>query len=113
MTFACRAIAQGVSVVRLKGTLDMLEAHAVRDDIKAQIEEGQTRIVLDLTELEFMDSSGLAVLVTVLRAAQAVQGDVVLVGPTPAVRSLIELTRLHRVFEIFEDESTALEAIAG
>ncbi len=74
------------------------------------IEQGSGKLVLNLTATSFMDSSGLAVLVSGLQAARKRDGDVLLVGMSNTVRALFELTRLHTVFQIFDDEPGALRA---
>ncbi len=74
------------------------------------IEQGSGKLVLNLTATSFMDSSGLAVLVSGLQAARKRDGDVFLVGMSNTVRALFELTRLHTVFQIFDDEAGALRA---
>lgn len=100
-----------VEVVALLDRLDAAAAQPLREALKGIIDRGRSRLVLDLSGVTFMDSSGLSVLVTTLKTARAAGGDVVLLGLTPTVRSLIQLTRLHRVFLIFDDESDAVAAL--
>lgn len=88
-------------IVTLAGRLTAAEAPNTRRELAAIIEQGDGRSVLDLSELIFLDSSGLSVLISALKAARSKGGDVVLASPTPNVQALIELTRLHQVFEIF------------
>ena len=76
--------------------------------VLAVVEQGHGKLILDLAEVGFMDSSGLSVLVSVFKAARLKNGDVVLLHLNPTVRSLVELTRLHQVFSIFDDETMAL-----
>ena len=103
----------GVDIVILRDRLDAAAAPGVRDDLRALIAAGSARLVLNMSGVARIDSSGLSVLVTALKAARAAGGDVVLVGPTAAVRSLLELTRLHRVVLIFDDEDSAVGALAA
>lgn len=70
------------------------------------IEQGSKEIILDLSEVTFVDSSGLAVFVAALKKARTRDASVVLVAPTDNVRMLIELTRLHQVFSIYDDLSS-------
>ena len=99
---------EGIDIVALAGRLIMADAPEVRRKLLATVEQGNGKLILDLAEVGFMDSSGLSVLVSVFKAARLKQGDVVLLNLTPAVRSLIELTRLQQVFAIFEDETAAV-----
>jgi len=101
----------GVDIVRLPERLMMADAAAARASLKDIISKGSGKLILDLTDTTFMDSSGLAVLVSGLQAARKKDGDVYLVGMGTTVRALFELTRLHTVFQIFDDEAGALKAL--
>ncbi len=104
------ATIETVEIIKLPNQLVMGNAPQARDEIKSLIRNGHTQLILDLQEISFIDSSGLSVLVSTLKAAQELQGHVVLLSPTDGVRSLIELTRLHHIFEIFEDKDTAVRS---
>jgi len=101
----------GVDIVKLPERLMMADAAAARASLKDIITQGSGKLILDLTDTTFMDSSGLAVLVSSLQAARKKDGDVHLVGMGTTVRALFELTRLHAVFQIFDDEAGALKAL--
>jgi len=83
-----------------------------RNSLKSLVAQGHHRLILDLEHVDFIDSSGLSVLVSTLKSAQAEEGNVILLNPSDGVRSLIELTRLHQVFEIFEDKEAAIRRMA-
>ena len=97
-----------VEVVRLPTQLVMANAQQTRAAIRDIIDDGRLRLVFDLNDVEFVDSSGLSVLVSALKAVDPLGGQVVLLRPSAGVRSLIELTRLHQIFEIFEDRDAAV-----
>ncbi len=101
----------GVDIVKLPERLMMADAAAARASLKEILTQGSGKLILDLTDTTFMDSSGLAVLVSSLQAARKKDGDVYLVGMGTTVRALFELTRLHTVFQIFDDEAGALTAL--
>jgi anti-sigma B factor antagonist len=92
---------------------ERLDAHN-SGDLKTQMlnlfEEGKQQLVIDLQEVRFVDSSGLGALVSGFKNASARNGNLKLCGLQPQVKSMFELTRLHRVFEIFP---TAQEALAS
>lgn len=75
----------------------------------AEIVKENSRIVLDLKELEFIDSSGLGAILSCFRQVNAVGGDLKLCNMNDSVRILFELVRMHRVFEIY---GTCEEAVA-
>lgn len=102
-----------VDCVAIGGRLTAAEAATVRAEVLEVIEQGNAQLVLDLAALEFCDSSGLSVLISALRAARSRDGNVALAALTPAVRALIELTRLHQVFEIFDDAPLAAERMVS
>jgi len=101
----------GVDIVKLPERLMMADAATARAALKDIIAQGSGKLILDLTATGFMDSSGLSVLVSSLQAARKKDGDVYLVGMGATIRALFELTRLHTVFQIFDDEAVALKAL--
>ncbi|PWG74581.1 hypothetical protein DF186_17170, partial [Enterococcus hirae] len=72
----------------------------VRNRLRHIIRQGNARLILDLGNMEFIDSSGLAALVNSLQAARKRHGDLCLVGMNETVRTLFELTQLLNVFEV-------------
>ncbi|MDS4026209.1 MAG: STAS domain-containing protein [Candidatus Contendobacter sp.] len=99
---------EGIDIVALAGRLVMADAPQIRQSLLTTVEQGNGKLILDLAQVSFMDSSGLSVLVSAFKAARAKGGDVALLHLNSTVRSLIELTRLQQVFPIFDDEATAL-----
>ncbi|MBN2644106.1 MAG: STAS domain-containing protein [Desulfuromonadaceae bacterium] len=90
---------------------ERLDAHN-SNELKAQLlnlfEEGKINIIIDLKSVRFIDSSGLGALVSGFKNASSRNGGVKLCGLQPQVKSMFELTRLHRVFEIFPGIDEAL-----
>ena len=101
-----------VHVVKLPERLVMANATAVRKDLLEMVVQGHRHLILDLGEVSFVDSSGLSVLVSALNAATRENGSVVLLKPNNDVRALIELTRLHEVFDIYADEQAAIDQLS-
>jgi len=99
------------SVVSLPAQLVMAVAPTVRSALAQLVDDGKANLVLDMRNIDYVDSSGLSVLISILKAAQLRGGEVVLLDPGPDVRALIELTRLHQVFEIYTDEAAAVERL--
>jgi anti-sigma B factor antagonist len=112
VTIACRS-AGPVEVVSLSGTLDAWSEPEVRLALKAVLERGKSRVVLDLASLKRVDSTGLSVLLSILKAARTAGGDVVLLAPSPAVVSVLRLTRLDQILEAFDDEAAALRRLTA
>ncbi len=98
-----------VEVVNLERAT-LKEAEQFKKILTADIEEGNKNLVVDLNSCEFIDSTFLGALVVSLKKATALGGDLKLVGFQPAVHSMFELTRLHRVFEAFRTREDAIES---
>jgi anti-sigma B factor antagonist len=75
------------------------------------INQGNRRIVLDLSEVDFIDSSGLGAIVSSLKTLGS-DGDLVICGIRETVMGLFKITRMNRVFQIFANESEAIEALS-
>lgn len=104
---------QEIEVVTLRGRLDAASAPDLREEFREFIESGHNRIVLDFAAVNFIDSSGISVIITLLKAATSKGGDVVLTRLTPQVRTILELTRLYKVFRIHETVEAACESFAA
>jgi anti-anti-sigma factor len=88
------------------------EADEFKQTLVKDIESGKKRIVVDLTDCEFIDSTFLGALVVSLKKITALGGDLKLVGFQPNVRSMFELTRMYRVFESFETKEEAVASFS-
>ena len=97
-----------ISAVTVAEEMDARNAQEAKTYFKELVGAGSSRLVVDLTPLNFIDSSGLGALVTALKAARQAGGDIRLCGLTTPVKSIFELTRLYRVFDIFENRAEAV-----
>lgn len=102
---------EGIDIVRLPERLMMADAASAKAQLKEILSRGNGRLILDLTQTGFMDSSGCGALVGTLQTARKAGGDLYLFGMGKNVRALFELTLLHTIFQIFDDEETALRAM--
>jgi len=76
----------------------------------APVLQANTRLVLDLSRLRFVDSSGLGAMLSCLRQLSAKSGDLKLCGMSKQVRGLFELVRMHRIFDIYGTKEEAVHA---
>jgi len=102
---------ENACLITLPKEMVMAQTPTLRAAISRQIENGSNKLVMDLHQVEYIDSSGLSILISALKLTKKHAGEVILLSPTPSVRSLIELTRLHQVFTIYEDKAAAIEHI--
>jgi anti-sigma B factor antagonist len=91
----------------LEKRMDAFVAPDFRGQMGAFISEGQQLIVLDLSEVDFVDSSGLGAIVASLKMLGG-KGDLVIAGASDKVMSLFKLTRMDRVFQIFAGKEEAV-----
>jgi anti-sigma B factor antagonist len=99
-------------VMPLEKRLDAAVAADFKGKILDWINAGHNRIVLDLSRVDFVDSSGLGAIVSCLKTLGG-QGDLLICGLKETVMSLFQLTRMNRVFQIFPSQVEALKASMG
>jgi anti-sigma B factor antagonist len=102
----------GVTVISLEGDVDVTGAPELRDLLAGTIVPG-ARILLDLTGVAFVDSSGVGVLVTAHRKAAEAEASFGLAAATPTVSRVFELTRTNRLLSIYPTVSDGVSALAG
>jgi anti-sigma B factor antagonist len=100
----------GWAVVAVTGELELATAPRLRQQVVSLVGDGNARIVLDLSGVEFVDSIGLGVIVSALKRVRAHDGDLVVAGTIPRVQSLFTLTRLDQIIEMYPSVSAALAA---
>ena len=101
---------ENVSLVDVKGRLTSFEAQAFRDAIHGLINRGHKNIILNLTGLEYLDSSGIGELVRNYLSVVKKDGAMKVVGLAPKVEEILKVTQLYQVFPEFPDEESALES---
>jgi anti-sigma B factor antagonist len=98
---------ESVTVLELPGrALDASNAREFKDATVPLLSPA-AKLIIDMGNLEFVDSTGLGALVSCLRQAHAADGEIKLCRLTRSVRALFELVRMHRVFEIFNTPDEA------
>ncbi|MEU8224016.1 STAS domain-containing protein [Kribbella sp. NPDC048915] len=95
-------------VVRAVGDLDLEGAPALTAELRSWL--GPRPVVLDLSGVDFMDSSGLGVLVGAHKEAGNRGGALILAAPSPRVQKIFKVTRLHKVFSVHDTPEDAVEA---
>jgi anti-sigma B factor antagonist len=106
-------IEENGNVVLMVVKEERLDAHNsdhLKQELARLFEEGKTRIVVDLKEVRFIDSSGLGALVSGFKNASSRQAGLKLSSLQNQVKSMFELTRLQRVFDIYPTVDEAIEA---
>jgi anti-sigma B factor antagonist len=108
LTIASREVA-GVNILDLSGRITLGEGSVqLRDAIRGLIGKGKKKILLNLGDVNYIDSSGLGELVSAFTTAKNQQADVKLLNLTKKVHDLLQLTKLVTVFDIYDDEASAI-----
>ncbi|MEP7015116.1 MAG: STAS domain-containing protein [Verrucomicrobiota bacterium] len=106
-----RAVAKsGHQIVVLEGEIDLHRLPDIEAELSVAIKEKPQKLVLDLSKVSYIDSSGLAVLINEMRKVGAYGGMLYLVGMQESVRTIFEVSRLDQAFRIFPDVAGALAA---
>ena len=104
------SIEQGVDIVGINGRLTASDAESVSDQLHQILEIGKKNLTIDMTKLEFVDSSGLSVLICTLKAARSGGGDMVLLNVNPRIMTLLELTRLNEIINIYDNQENLIRS---
>lgn len=98
---------EDIEVVAVEGEVDVFTAPRMKEALDAAIQEGATRVAVNLERVRYLDSTGLSVLVGAMRRLRAVQGRLCLVTSSERIRRVLDLTGLTRVFPISATEPEA------
>ena len=98
------------NVLPLKGEIDLHVSPVVTASLTAMIEKKPEHMVIDLSDVTYIDSAGLAALIQAMQKVEAYGGKFSLAGLQETVRSIFEISRLDQVFQIFPDTDSALAA---
>lgn len=96
------------SVVSVVGELDLASAPELRQRLVGLINQGATRLVLDLGGTDFIDSIGLGVIIGALKRLQPLGGEIVVVCHATRIRSVFEMTRLDTIISVYDDLDEAV-----
>jgi len=98
-----------VTIVDAAGRITRGEgSSAFRDLVKDLITKGSKKVILNLGEISYIDSSGIGELVSSFTTVQNAGGQMKLLNLTKRVKDLLQITKLYTVFEVFEDEAASL-----
>jgi anti-sigma B factor antagonist len=99
-----------VSLLDVSGRLTSFEVGALRDSISRLLKQGRKNIVLNLSGLQYLDSSGIGELARIYVTVVKESGQLKAVGLSPKVEEILKITKLYQVFPEFSSEEAALES---
>lgn len=105
-----REVVNGSLILRPRGDIDLSRAPSLRLQLDQAHTSAPTKLIIDLAEVPYMDSSGVATLVEAMKAARQAGRKLVLCAMQERVRSIFEIARLDMVFTIVDTREEALEA---
>jgi len=101
------------NVLAIEGDIDLHISPAITESLNAMIRKKPDRIVIDLSRATYIDSAGIAALILAMKEVKAYGGKFFLSGVQETIRSILETSRLDRIFWIFPDVDAALAAKAA
>ena len=103
-----------VTILQLIGRLELETGDVIlRDTINRVVEAGQVKLVLDMKEVTRLDSAGIGMLVSKYLTARRAGGTIKILHPTERTDHLMDITKLTTVFEVFDDEESAVKSFGG
>jgi anti-sigma B factor antagonist len=102
--------AGAVSLLDVSGRLTSFEAHALRDSISRLLKQGRRDMILNLSGLNYLDSSGIGELARVYVTVVKQNGQMKVVGLSSRIEEVLKITQLYQVFPEFPDEEAALKS---
>ena len=101
---------ESVTILDVKGEIDLYNAPEIRDEINRLIEADRVRLIINLDDVSYIDSSGIGALISGLSNLKKKNGGLKIINVNGSVRKVFELTKLTTFFEIHNTEQAALAA---
>lgn len=102
----------GIAIVAISGSVDGLTAETLLSTLQSHVEDGHTRLVVDLAAVEYTSSAGLRALLATVKEARRRGGDLRLAQINPNVRKVLELSGFVTILKIFAEVDEAVESYA-
>lgn len=101
------------TVLEAVGTVDVYTAPCLKAKVQEQLREERVHLVIDLCHVDYLDSTGLGVILGAMKRARAQNGNLVLVASNPKIRRIFEITGLNKIVSVFERLDEAVRFVAG
>jgi anti-anti-sigma factor len=100
-------------VIAVSGEVDLYAGPDFHGHVRTVIESGKRRLVVDVSDVRFMDSTGLGVLFNAFKRLRSLDGGLAIVSDDPHIHSLFEIVGLERVLAIYSSREAAVSALCG
>lgn len=105
---------KGITIIALEGNMmSGPDASLLNEHLHELIQKNQIKVVIDLQHVTLINSTGLSILINGLKVLRNAGGELKLAGPSPKVLHLLEVTKLHKVFDIHKTVASALKAFSS
>lgn len=99
---------ENIGIIKIAGNLDADSVSLFKKETAKIVDEGCHTLILDCTGMAFVDSMGLGALISLLRKVRTLKGDLKVAGLNKEVKTVFEITRLHRLFDVSADLKSAI-----
>ncbi len=103
------SVADGLSIITLEGFVDAHTAPQFENAVQKEIEAGRNRIIVNCEKLNYISSAGLGVFMSFIEEVREQGGDIKICGLTPKVKHTFEILGFQDIFEMLDDQPTALQ----
>lgn len=99
-----------IKIFEIDGEVDVYTSMDLKKEFNTIIDSGKSKLIVNLSKVSYMDSSGLGILVAILKKTKQENGNMKLIKLTPEIKKIFDLTKLTKFFEIFEEEEDAIKS---
>ena len=104
---------QDVAIVTPVGSVDALTAPQVTETLAARLAEGEAKLVLDMSQIDFISSAGLRMLLGAVKEARSQGGDLRLTGAIPDVQKVLQMSGFSSILKSYDDLATAVASFSA
>jgi anti-sigma B factor antagonist len=108
-----RALSNSVPLIELEGEVDVYTAPQLKQQMIQLLESGAKEVAVDLTKVDYLDSTALGVLIGGLKRMRERDGNLALICPSARIKRVFEITGLDKIFDIYSNESELITEMAG
>lgn len=109
MEVSVKELENNTVILKLDGDIDVYTSSDLKDSIFTQIELGAKKIVIDMEDVYYIDSSGIGVFISALGTLKKINGKICFIKITDPVKRVFELTKINSFFSVFSSETEALD----
>ena len=110
---SARSLSSSIPLIELEGEVDVYTAPQLKQQMISLLEQGHKEMVVDLTKVEYLDSTALGVMIGGLKRVRERDGNLSLICPSARIRRVFEITGLDKIFDIYNSEEEAKAELVG